>query len=303
MKSLKFFLIITLSSFGTCFQKIDSNDSLRSLVEAERSFARASMEKGIREAFLIYLADDAIVFRPKPVTAKPFYAQRPHIPGSLSWKPVYADIASSGDFGYTTGPFEYRSQPEQEQADGYGFFVSVWKKQTNGTWRVMIDGGIDCPASDTTTNEIDLKQQRHGIDVKTISKVDVERKKGKLLEADWDFSSRVVSEGIVNAYQDYSADDIRYYRNGEQPVVGKEKVCDKITQQPGTMIWKPMASDVAKSGDLGYTYGISKFESSSGGEKSNSYLRIWKKSKERNWKVVLDLANPIPEESNNNEDD
>jgi hypothetical protein len=128
VKNLNFFLIITLSSFLACFQKIDSNDSLRSLVEAERSFAKTSMEKGIRDAFLTYLADDAIIFRPKPVMAKPFYAQRPNIPGSLNWKPVYADIASSGDFGYTTGPFEYRGHPEKEQADGYGFFVSVWKK-------------------------------------------------------------------------------------------------------------------------------------------------------------------------------
>ena len=104
---------------------------------------------------------------------------------------------------------------------------------------------------------------------------------------------------MVNTYQDYSAEDIRYYRDGEQPAVGKEKVCDKIARQTGTMIWKPMASDVAKSGDLGYTYGVSKFESLSGDEKSDSYLRIWKKKKEGNWKVVLDLANPIPEKSNN----
>jgi ketosteroid isomerase-like protein len=302
VKDLKFLLIITLSSLFACLQKINSNDSLGSLVEAERSFAKASMEKGIKETFLTYLADDAIVFRPKPIMAKPLYAQRPHIPGSLSWKPIFADISASGDFGYTTGPYEYRSQPEKEQADGYGFYVSVWKKQTDGAWRVSFDGGIDCPLSDTTTDEIDLKQQRQKISVKTISQVAVEREKGKLLETDMEFSSRVASEGMVNAYQDYSAYDIRYYRNGEQPVVGKKNVCDKIRQQPGTMIWKPMASDVAKSGELGYTCGISKFETLSGDKKSNSYLRIWKKSKEGNWKVVLDLANPIPEESNNKDE-
>ena len=298
MKNLKLFLIITLSSLFACLQKIDSNDSLQSLAEAEQSFAKTSMEKGIKEAFLTYLAYDAIVFRPKPIMAKPFYARRSHIPGLLNWKPIFADIAASGDFGYTTGPYEYRSQPEKEPADDYGYFVSVWKKQTDGVWRVSFDGGIDCPSPGKITNEIDLKKQRQKTNIKNISKITVEKEKERLLESDLEISRRAASKGMVSTYQDYSAEDIRYYRNGEQPVVGKEKVCDKIAQQTSAMIWKPMASDVAKSGDLGYTYGISKFESPSGIKKSNSYLRIWKKNKEGNWKIVLDLANPIPEESN-----
>ena len=77
-----------------------------------------------------------------------------------------------------------------------------------------------------------------------------------MLEHETQFSSQVASEGIVNAYQDYSADDIRYYRMGKLPVVGKENVCNKVKDESATMFWKPMASDVAKSGDFGYTYSI-----------------------------------------------
>ncbi|MGH9557119.1 MAG: hypothetical protein ACRD2Y_14980, partial [Terriglobales bacterium] len=39
---------------------------LKSLVETEREFSKTSEKKGVREAFLTYLADNAILFRPNP---------------------------------------------------------------------------------------------------------------------------------------------------------------------------------------------------------------------------------------------
>jgi ketosteroid isomerase-like protein len=275
-------------------QKINFDQALESLIEAERSFAKASEEKGIRDAFLIFLDDSAIVFRPKPIKAKPLYAQRQQIPGSLSWKPIYADISLAGDMGYTTGPFEYRGRSEQDSADGCGFYVSVWQKQNDDSWQVMIDAGINCPCPDTAIAEVIINQQRLRFANTTIPEVDVETEKSKLLKAEFEFAGSAALKGIVNAYQVYLADDIRYYRMGELPVVGKENVCSKVNKKSGTMFWKPMASDVAFSGDLGYTYGIAQLKLDSGEIKSNSYLRIWKKNRNMTWKIVLDLANPIP---------
>jgi ketosteroid isomerase-like protein len=202
VNNLSFILIALLILCCGCIQKIDSNHSLSSLVEAERSFVETSRAKGIRDAFLSYLADDAIVFRPRPVKAKPLYAERQQIPGSLIWYPVYADVSLAGDLGYTTGPFEYRSKMENQQADGCGFYVSIWKKQANDTWRVMIDAGIDCPCPNTTGSEIIIKKQPHRFVSKTNADRDSEAEKSKLLEHDSKFSGQVASGGIVNAYQD-----------------------------------------------------------------------------------------------------
>ena len=57
MNNLSLIAIIILISSLSCVQKINYNDNLYSLVEAERSFAKASVENGIRDAFLAYLAD------------------------------------------------------------------------------------------------------------------------------------------------------------------------------------------------------------------------------------------------------
>jgi hypothetical protein len=43
--------------------------AVRSLVEAERNFYRTGQEQGTRAAFLTFLADSGIVFRPGPVMA------------------------------------------------------------------------------------------------------------------------------------------------------------------------------------------------------------------------------------------
>ena len=43
---------------------------LDGLIEAERAFARLSVEKGSRDAFLANLSDESILFRPGPVPGK-----------------------------------------------------------------------------------------------------------------------------------------------------------------------------------------------------------------------------------------
>src|SRR4051812_3029105 len=51
-------------------------EAVRALVDAERNFSQAGQEKGTRAAFLEFLADDAIVFRPGPVNGKEVWSKR-----------------------------------------------------------------------------------------------------------------------------------------------------------------------------------------------------------------------------------
>ena len=66
----------------------DRGTALEALIEAERSFSRTSGEKGIREAFLTWLAPSAVVFRPGPVAGRPVYEKMdPGNPAVLTWEP------------------------------------------------------------------------------------------------------------------------------------------------------------------------------------------------------------------------
>src|SRR5947209_5514670 len=91
-------------------QQANRPSDLNSLVEAERAFARASVARGTRAAFLENLADDSVIFHPHPVDGKTWWTAQAKRPGLLTWRPVFADVSGAGDLGYTTGPWEFREK-------------------------------------------------------------------------------------------------------------------------------------------------------------------------------------------------
>ena len=60
---------------------------LQSLIDAERAFARRSVEQGMRSAFLEYLTPDAVLFRAGPVNGRQMWQGRRESPAQLAWTP------------------------------------------------------------------------------------------------------------------------------------------------------------------------------------------------------------------------
>jgi len=68
---------------------------------------------------------------------------------TLKWEPIFTDMSSSGDFGYTHGKYESINLDSlgNEQVR-YGNYVTIWKKQTDGNWKFVFDAGNDLPAEE-----------------------------------------------------------------------------------------------------------------------------------------------------------
>jgi ketosteroid isomerase-like protein len=65
----------------------------------------------------------------------------------LTWTPVGADISASADLGYTYGTFEFRSKDKDgKPVIDHGKYTSIWKKQQDGSWKVVLDMGNASPA-------------------------------------------------------------------------------------------------------------------------------------------------------------
>src|ERR1044072_7344328 len=79
-------------------------DAVGAMVESERKFYQTGQEKGTRAAFLEFLADDGIVFRPGPVNGKEAWGKRPETGFDLVWEPTLPVIARSSAFASDTGP-------------------------------------------------------------------------------------------------------------------------------------------------------------------------------------------------------
>ncbi|MBD3347819.1 MAG: hypothetical protein GF400_01330, partial [Candidatus Eisenbacteria bacterium] len=135
-------LISALIVLGGCGGARDHDADVASLVEAERVFGRDVAEMGMKEGFLAHLGEGAVAFMPGPVNARQWYESSEDAPGLLSWEPTLADVAASGDLGYTTGPWELRPEGPGTEPVGFGHYVSVWLREPDGVWRVAIDAGV-----------------------------------------------------------------------------------------------------------------------------------------------------------------
>lgn len=66
----------------------------------------------------------------------------------LTWSALFADVSDDGTLGYTYGRYEsHRPGPDGKEAVRGGFFLTIWKRQPDGTWRYVMDNGApDRPA-------------------------------------------------------------------------------------------------------------------------------------------------------------
>jgi ketosteroid isomerase-like protein len=65
---------------------------------------------------------------------------------SLLWTPVGADISAFGDLGYTYGIFEFHSKDKEgKPVVQHGKYTSIWKRQKDGSWKVVLDMGNSSP--------------------------------------------------------------------------------------------------------------------------------------------------------------
>src|SRR5690606_25323349 len=112
------------------------------LAATERLFAVTSVDSGMTVAFLRFLIEEAVVFRPGPISGKRWYIDRSKTTASCNWHPGFMHYASTGYLGYSTGPWDYRSS-RADTTSYYGHFVSIWQRQADGHYQVMADLGID----------------------------------------------------------------------------------------------------------------------------------------------------------------
>jgi ketosteroid isomerase-like protein len=106
---------------------------------------------GFSQAFIEFAAEDVILMRQNqfPIVGKDSLKKRYSAikkQPNLSWSPVYADVAASGDLGYTFGKWKLVSEASSgADTVSYGVYISIWKRQSDGSWKYVFDGGNETP--------------------------------------------------------------------------------------------------------------------------------------------------------------
>ena len=287
-KSEKLFFLLLALNIPPLIAQESETSALQSLIEAEKNFAQMAVEKGIREAFLANLADDAVLFDPGPVNGKQLYLKRPPSDARLTWEPIFADVARAGDIGYTTGPWEYKKSSNEQNPSAYGQFFTVWKKQGDGKWKVAIDAGIDTAApvdkpsaSTSPTNE---SSSSTTVDPKT------ERRALAEAEKEFDEASAKDAGAALIAAADAN---VRVFRNERFPAVGRDAAQLMIGYDHGKMTTKRLGDGISHSADLAYSYGEYAKERLDGID-HGIFVTIWKMSVGGDWKLVADIHKREP---------
>lgn len=112
------------------------------LLQTDISFSNLSKTNGEQYAFMEYMADKGVLLRPnhdpmKESMVRLFIQMLDTSKSSLTWQPTDADVSSSGELGYTYGVYTYR-EPDTTMR---GTYISVWKKDSSGNWKVVLDSG------------------------------------------------------------------------------------------------------------------------------------------------------------------
>ena len=109
----------------------------------EAAFAKTMADRDAA-AFASFLADEAVFFGPRAVTRgkaavaeqwKRYFAG-PEAP--FSWRPEEIEVVDSGTLAMTSGPV---FDPAGKRI---GTFNSVWRREADGAWRIVLDKGCDC---------------------------------------------------------------------------------------------------------------------------------------------------------------
>ncbi|HVS53251.1 MAG TPA: nuclear transport factor 2 family protein [Opitutaceae bacterium] len=146
-----FALLFTVAAFAA--DKPDKEKSKRELAAMEDAFCAMARDQGVLAAFEHFAAPDVAFIDTDPRQFRGLAAVRermgPDQPGvKLTWSASFTDVSDDGTLGYNYGRYELR-RPGADGAEVVrtGWFLTIWKRQPDGTWRYVMDNGApDRPA-------------------------------------------------------------------------------------------------------------------------------------------------------------
>lgn len=277
---------LALAVLAACAEKLPEAHVMP-LVGAEKAFEREVAELGVEKGFLANIAPDAVLLRPAPIPAAEALADTPPAL-ALTWEPSFAEIAASGDLGYTTGPFQARRS--DLVTVGHGHYVSVWRKDDD-RWHLVIDGGSSHPPP------LDLPDRFTYAAARTSARsADPAAELKSLRAVEDDLIAALAGTGHgLPALLAVAAPDLRYFPPGSFPLTGKDAVQTAMLARADVLTYTPKGAAVSAAGDLGYVYGeATRQVGPQTPVERGGYLRIWRRAADGRWQVALDLTITAP---------
>jgi ketosteroid isomerase-like protein len=135
-----------LLAAATVHAQPDNAALVRQVADTERAFARSMAERD-HAAFTSFLSEQTVFWLPDATRGKAavaaawkhFYEGKQ---APFSWEPDDVQVLADGTLAFSTGPVR---NPEGKVTSR---FMSVWRQEAPGVWRIVFDRGSPLSAAD-----------------------------------------------------------------------------------------------------------------------------------------------------------
>jgi ketosteroid isomerase-like protein len=124
----------------------DAAQLRQEIMQAERGFAAAVAQHGV-DGWVAAFDSNGVELTSQGVV-RGSAAIRAHMTTQLadtsvllSWEPDTVDVAASADLGYAIGHWKLTPRSSPDSVLAHGNYVTIWKRQSDGAWKAVVDIG------------------------------------------------------------------------------------------------------------------------------------------------------------------
>lgn len=265
-------LLLSLVLLAACSAPADTAPDASPVIAAERAFAAEAAQTGWVEAFLNHSSPEAIVLAAQPENAHQSLASiDPANRGdtSLTWGPDFAGISRAGDFGFTTGPYNGDGQ-------AFGQYFTVWRRQADGSWKWIYDGGTNQRTPTTVNPAGEVTHLALGARGANSAETAVEAVRAREAEL-----ATAAATNVGRAFSAWMAPQGRMNRD-DQPSANSPDAAAELVGAGAVRYAPPSVVEAGAGGDMVFTLGEVRWDGGAG-----YYGRIWVLTS-AGWKIGYD---------------
>jgi len=197
--------------------------------------------------------------------------------------PGWVAVSAAGDLAVSTGPWEIRrnSPTILTDAQAQGWFISMWRRQGDGGWKVAVDAGVSSPTK--------YVLPATAADGTTAPKSAGNAEGAKLAIAAAEQAFAVAArQGIGGAVEAVADPALRVYREGKPAAFGAKESKTALATDGRKAACASEQVIASKSGDLAYSYGAC--TGTDDATAKYAFLHVWRRQQDQSWRILVDVT-------------
>lgn len=258
-------------------------DRIGGLVSVDRNAAMLSKQETPHTALSSIIDKESVFYVPSAVNAFNYLNNRPNIADVMTWEPNFALLSKSLDFGITSGKTDFQKVGAVQRT---GQYITIWKRNKKGEWKVDLRAEVENYGKNKP-KEMTFVEPDDSWYLKHRSKVRLQQREDIVMSTDELFSTVMKADNQA-AYNEFLADDARFYFPWEEEIEGKNSILTFLKKKRLEIITEPLKVGRAYSGELAYSQGTATVIDNDKAMKFN-YIRVWQLNDDYQWRVVLEM--------------